>query len=183
MRIKNNENAYGIVAIVFHWLMAVAVIAMFALGLWMDSLDYYDAWYKQAPHIHKSIGILLVCVWILRLSWRQFNIKPGPLVTHTPFERRAAKWTHRILYLLLILLMFSGYMISTADGRAIDVFNWFAVPASGLQIDNQEDIAGEIHEILAWLVIIVASVHAAAALKHHFFDKDATLRRILRISK
>ena len=75
----------------------------------------------------------------------------------------------------------SGYLISTADGRAIDVFNWFAVPALGELIENQEDIAGDVHFYLAWILIVTASLHAIAALKHHFFNKDDTLKQMLRL--
>jgi len=73
----------------------------------------------------------------------------------------------------------SGYMISTADGRPISVFNWFDIPALPALIEQQEDIAGEIHFISATTLITLSLLHAAAALKHHFIDKDNTLRRML----
>ena len=75
-------------------------------------------------------------------------------------------------------IMLSGYLISTADGRAIEVFSWFEVPATLSDIDGQEDIAGDIHEILAWTLIVLVALHALAALKHHFIDKDTTLKRM-----
>lgn len=76
-------------------------------------------------------------------------------------------------------MIISGYLISTADERPIEVFGWFSVPSFGSFIDNQEDIAGTIHEWLAYVLIALASVHALAALKHHFIDKDNTLKRML----
>ena len=78
--------------------------------------------------------------------------------------------------------MIAGYLISTAEGRPIEVFGWFAVPATFYGPENQEDVAGEIHEILAWLLILLSSGHTLAALKHHFIDRDATLRRMLRFT-
>ena len=71
-------------------------------------------------------------------------------------------------------------MISTADGRSIEVFSWFEVPALGSVIDNQEDIAGEVHKYLAYGLIGLVILHAIAALKHHIIDKDATLTRMIR---
>ncbi|MOA52423.1 hypothetical protein D3C78_1757160 [compost metagenome] len=75
--------------------------------------------------------------------------------------------------------MFSGYLISTADGRGIEVFGWFTVPATLSGIDGQEDIAGVVHLWLAWGLIGMAALHALAALKHHFIDRDATLSQML----
>jgi cytochrome b561 len=75
--------------------------------------------------------------------------------------------------------MLSGYLISTADGRGLEVFDWFSVPATLSGLDRQEDIAGEVHLYLAWTVIVLAALHALAALKHHFIDRDPTLMRML----
>ena len=75
--------------------------------------------------------------------------------------------------------MIAGYLISTADGRAIEVFGWFQVPATLYDLPEQEDIAGEIHELIAWALILLAGVHALAALKHHFINRDTTLLKML----
>ena len=74
--------------------------------------------------------------------------------------------------------MVSGYLISTADGRPIAVFDWFEVPALITSIPDQADVAGLIHEYLAWALLIFSAVHALAALKHHFIDRDPTLKRM-----
>jgi cytochrome b561 len=81
----------------------------------------------------------------------------------------------------LLSLFISGYLISTADGRAIEVFNWVSVPALGELFENQEDVAGDIHFYLAWTLIGLAVVHALAALKHHFINKDDTMKQMLRL--
>jgi cytochrome b561 len=175
---RNTSDSYGYVSIVLHWLVAVVVFALFGLGLWMVELTYYDSWYNRAPAIHKSIGILLFGVMLLRLGWRLLN--PQPQLYGPPLERRGARVAHGLMYALLYALMLSGYLISTADGRAIEVFGWFSVPATLSGFENQEDIAGEIHELLAFALIALAILHSAAALKHHFFDRDATLVRMLR---
>ena len=64
---RNSKLAYGITAIVTHWLSAIVVIGLFAVGVWMVELTYYSAWYKTAPHLHKSVGILLLAVTLFRL--------------------------------------------------------------------------------------------------------------------
>ena len=81
------------------------------------------------------------------MLWRMNNPRPKPL--GNTFERQAAHYVHRALYVLLFLIMFSGYLISTADGRALEVFNWFSIPATLSNLENQEDIAGDIQRIEA----------------------------------
>ncbi|HDP89272.1 MAG TPA: cytochrome b [Thioalkalivibrio sp.] len=178
MQWRNTPDGYGLVAIFLHWLVALAVIGLFVLGLWMVDLGYYDNWYRTAPFIHKSVGILLFMVVALRLLWRLTNPKPSPI--GKPAERRLAQLVHLVLYGLLFAIMIAGYLISTADGRPIEVFGWFEVPATITGITNQEDIAGVVHLWLAWGLIGLVVLHALAALKHHFLNKDRTLRRMLR---
>ena len=86
---------------------------------------------------------------------------------------------HRLMYALMYLLLLSGYLISTADGRGINVFGLFTVPASISGLQNQADIAGELHQWLAYVLIGLTSLHVLAALKHHFVDRDQTLKRML----
>ncbi len=176
--LRNTENNYGIVAKTLHWLVAMVVVAMFALGLWMVELTYYDELYKTAPWIHKSIGVSLFAVMLLRFAWRVTNPKPSP-EPGSALEHRIAAIVHALLYVLLFAIMIAGYLISTADGRAVEVFGLFSVPATITGIEEQEDIAGEIHFILAVALMVLASVHALAALKHHFINHDRTLKRML----
>ena len=117
---------------------------------------------------------------LARLAWRSLN--PRPELSGTALEKKAAALVHRLLYLMLYALMLSGYLISTADGRAIEVFGLFDLPATLSGLQNQEDIAGKVHQAIAYSLVGIASLHALAALKHHFFDRDQTLRRML-ISK
>ncbi|WKT59855.1 cytochrome b [Microbulbifer thermotolerans] len=179
MAARNSDTQYSWVSITLHWLMAPAAIGLFALGWWMRQLSYYDPWYRQGPELHKSIGILLACALLFRLFWKLFNPTPAPLANTAPWQTLAARLIHGALYLLLFAIVLSGYLISTADGRAIEVFAWFSVPATIQGIPNQEDIAGQIHKILAWTLMALVSLHALAALKHHFIDRDGTLRRML----
>ena len=174
---RNTQNSYGWISIILHWLVAVGVTGLFALGLWMVDLGYYDPWYRRAPDIHRSTGVLLFGVMLARLAWRYMN--PRPELSGTALEKQAASLVHRLLYLLIYATMFSGYLISTADGRAIDVFGLFSIPATLSGLQNQEDIAGRIHQLLAFGLIGIAALHALAALKHHFIDRDQTLRRML----
>ena len=183
MRIRNTEHGYGWLTIVLHWLVALSVFGLFGLGLFMVDLSYYSSWYQTAPNIHKSVGVLLFFTMLFRLFWRVINPNTASPANHKNWEKTGAKLGHFLLYVVLFSLMISGYLISTADGRAISVFSWFDVPASITHIQQQEEIAGDIHEVLAWSLMVLVAGHALAALKHHFIDKDSTLVRMLKSTK
>lgn len=178
MRWRNTDDSYGIVAVLLHWSTALIVLGLFVLGLWMVDLTYYDPWYRRAPAIHKAVGIVLFVTVVLRLLWRLANPAPRPEPGHGSWERRLAAIAHWLLYLLLIVVMLAGYLISTADGRPVDVFGLISVPATLSGMENQEDIAGDVHRVLAITLLSVAGLHAVAALKHHFLDRDRTLLRM-----
>ena len=179
MQLRNSSRRYGIISISLHWIFAIAVYAMFGLGLWMVTLSYYDGWYHQAPELHKSIGVLLMMGLVIRVIWRHISPPPAAPKTHSKFTRISAVAAHMTLYALLFALLISGYLISTAEGKPISVFGIFDVPATLADAGSQTDIAGVIHLWLAWSVVILSVLHGLAALKHHFIDKDDTLKRML----
>jgi cytochrome b561 len=178
MPLMNSTNSYGLVSRLLHWGMAVAIVAMFALGFWMVGLDYYNPYYKSAPDLHRSVGIVLLILLAFRFVWRLVNPDPDRSAL-ARLERRSAEIAHWGFYPVLLALMASGYLISTADGRAIDVFGLFQVPALFKQ-PGLERIAGSVHEILAYLTMLLAALHGLAAIKHHIVDRDPTLLKMLR---
>lgn len=174
---SNGVTKYNVIAKLLHWLSAIAIISLFALGLWMVDLDYYSEWYQTAPYIHKSVGLILFFVTAFRLVWKKTTTTPE--IEGAMWEQLGAHVAHSLIYLLLISIMISGYLISTADGSSITIFDWVSIPGLGSFIDNQADLAGEVHYYLAITLIVLAVLHAAAALKHHFINKDNTLKKML----
>lgn len=179
MQLRNSTSRYGWVSIFMHWGVALAVFGLFALGLWMVDLDYYSTWRKEAPELHKSIGLVLLVVMVLRLLWRFISPPPPALESYNRMTRLGAKFGHLFLYFGLFAVMLTGYLISTADGVGIPVFGLFEVPALVSGLPDQADTAGVIHFYLAWVLVIFSGFHALAALKHHFIDRDVTLARML----
>ncbi len=177
--LTNSPQRYGIIARLLHWSVAITIVGLFALGLWMVELTYYDDWYTLAPHYHNSIGILLGLVMLFRVSWRCYTIQPQMPETLSNKEKQAAHGLHLFLYAVIFIIIITGYLIPTADNRSIDVFNWFSLPGLGSLFEHQEDIAGNVHFWSAWGLILLAALHALAALKHHFIDKDNTLKKML----
>lgn len=176
MTICDTRDGYGLVSRLLHWLMAVAIFALFGLGWWMVGLDYYSPYYNAAPDLHRSAGMVLLLVLVLRIAWRLANVKPDD-TEFRPLERTAARAVHWAFYPLLLALMVTGYLIATPDGRPIDVFGLVSVP-SLVQDKTLSDTAGLIHEYLAYATIALALLHSAAALKHHFLDRSTVLTRM-----
>ena len=89
-------------SIFMHWLMALLIFALFAAGYWMVDLTYYSAWYKTAPHYHKSAGVVLALLLVVRWFWNWQQGKPAPLASHSSTVQRLSAITHALLYLLLV---------------------------------------------------------------------------------
>ena len=179
---ETNKN-YGITVILLHWIMAVLVIGLFFLGKYMVDLDYYDAWYNSAPWWHKSVGIVVFLLLLIRLSWRLIDKLPPPLASYKRWEIKAAKITHLLFYLFLLITCFSGYFISTAKGSGIEVFGGFEIPAIFSLNETNAEISGEVHEVATHVLVILFLLHVSATLKHHFIDRDETLVRIINPKK
>lgn len=179
MSIKNKNERYGLLSLSIHWLVALTVYGLFGLGLWMTSLTYYSPWYQKAPKIHMTIGAVLLAVMVFRVLWRLFTAQPKPVASHSPLVRFMSKAGHLAIYLLLFVVMTSGYLIFTADGDAIVLLGGIEIPALITGIPNQADFTGAVHLYGAWALVILSVGHGLAALKHHFIDKDDTLKRML----
>ena len=175
---RNDNNAYGWVAIVLHWLMAVLLVGMVILGVWMVTLSYADPWYHRAPSVHRSLGVVFFLLLLLRLAWRFANQRPAFEAGVSRRERQLALLIQAAFYLLMLAIPVTGYLMSTARGRAVDVFGLFELPATW-QLEGQVDMLGQMHETLAWLLVGLLVLHVAGALKHHFVDKDRTLLKML----
>lgn len=178
--LRNTIESYGLISILLHWLVALTVFGLIALGLWMVELNYYSPWYKLAPFWHKSIGLSLAAVLVARLLWRLTNPQPKILPSHRRLEVRLAHAAHALLYFMLFAILISGYLISTAKGQGISVFGWFELPALITGLPGQADRAGAVHYWLAMGVLALVALHILGALKHHFIDRDTTLIRMLR---
>ena len=176
MIIRDTDTGYGLVTRLLHWLMAIAIFGVFALGYWMVGLSYDHPNYNNAPDLHRSTGILLGLALVFRFLWRFVNVHPhdGEL---SRLERIGAKAAHWGFYIFLAAITVSGYLIATSDGRPVDVFGLFSVPSAVVD-KNLSDTAGYIHKLLAYIVIALAVLHSAAALKHHFVDRSSILKRM-----
>lgn len=179
---KNTAERFGIVAKGFHWLIAVAVIGLIAVGLYMDGLDPSPLKFKLS-FWHKSFGITVLALVAARLVWRLTNTHPAALATHKKWEKTLARIIHLLLYVCLFAMPLSGWAMSSAKGFSVSVFGWFTLPDI---VGENKELGGllrEAHEYIAWALIACIVLHFGGALKHHVIDRDSTLRRMIPFGK
>jgi cytochrome b561 len=176
---------YGGVAMVFHWLLAAAVIFMLVLGLAMHEMTPDDRFLGLdqfgAYQLHKSIGFTILILAALRLIWRWFNPAPTLPDTLKRWELWAAKITHVALYLLLIAMPIVGWVMVSASPWQIPTFLYGVIELPHLTGPSEplEAAMINLHAVMAFVFIGLIVLHIAAALKHHFILKDDTLKRML----
>ena len=173
------NNSYTAIAKLFHWGMALLFVGLITLGFVMtdmslspEKLQYY-AWHKWA-------GVTVFMLVWLRLGWRVLNPPPAYPVTMSPMLQRIAHLGHVALYGLMVVIPLSGWLMSSAKGVQTV---WFGVlPLPDLLEKDKElgHLLHEVHEALNFVLLFLLAGHVAAALKHHWIDKDDILKRMLR---
>lgn len=179
MRLLNPVDRYGLLSIALHWGIALAVFGAFGIGLWMGELGYFHPWFHRAPDLHQALGLVVGVLWLLRSAARLLQHKPPPLPQTSRLQQALALLAHAAMEFLVLLVLLSGYLMSTADGHPLQVFGVAVLPALGQLGLPPDDFAGLLHQWLAWVLVLVAALHTMAAFKHHLIDRDCTLRRML----
>ncbi len=145
----------------------------------MVDLNYFDRWYNKSLDWHKSLGMLVLGMGLLKTGWQLYSPTPDTIVHLQYWQRIGANITHKLLLASMILVPLSGYLISTSDGSVVDIFDWFEFPALVPVNAELRDLAIALHYYLAYATGFLVLGHVAAALKHQFIDKDALLARML----
>jgi cytochrome b561 len=175
---SGNTIRYNMTAQRLHWLMAVLIIGAWVLG-------YYLADLPRGPERssligwHKAIGSTVLLVVAFRLAWRSFN-PPPPLSESMPLLlRKITGYTFIVSYLLMILVPLAGWAESNAFGYPVKLAGVLPLPTLLEKNESLGETFKDLHVTLAWAFGILIAAHSAAALKHHFVDRDDTLARML----
>jgi cytochrome b561 len=165
-------------AIGLHWLMACLLISLFVLGLYMSDLPP-SPWKSSVYGWHKWAGVTAFLLVLIRLTWRFTKQPPAFPASMTKSMQLAAHAGHGLLYLLMIAIPLSGWLMSSAKGYQTI---WFGIlPIPDLLDKNPEmfEFLQKVHETLNYMLAALVIGHAVAAIKHHVLDKDDVLRRML----
>ena len=182
MQLKNSPEKFGAVTKTFHWLTSITVITLLCVGIYMVRADK-DASLINIYGLHKSFGICVLTVTFLRVLWHVYSKKPPLVAGMAVWERFAAHAGHTFLYLCLIGMPLSGWAMSSAFGRQVKVFGLGPLPDLVAKNQDTAETLAAVHEYLAYALIAMIVLHMGAALKHHFIEKDATLKRMLPFAK
>lgn len=169
---------YTRIAMALHWLIAAAIFANFAFGTWMVELDLSPQKLRFYSY-HKWLGVSIFVLVLARLAWR-LGHRPPALPTHMPaWERIAATISHTLLYTLTLAVPLSGWLFSSAKGFQTVYFAVIPIPDLIAKNPPLADVLKQWHESLNYVMAVLVALHVAAALKHHFKDRDDVLVRML----
>ncbi len=181
MQVRNTTVRWGSVAQILHWLIVALIIVQVILALMAAQLHGMPKLAMLARH--KSVGITILMLAVVRLLWRLVNPTPPLPLTLKPYERFLANFTHAALYFLIFAMPLTGWIMTSARGFPVSWFNLFQLPDLVAKNRPLYEAMVETHEALAWTLGAVALLHLLGALKHHFVMKDTVLRRMLPFSK
>lgn len=170
-------NKYSIGSKWLHWLVAVIVMTMLSFSFFLDDIpERYQAF---AYMIHKSFGLTVLLLMVLRLIWIIHSGKP-PLPNSIPkWEKKLSHIVQHSFYVFLILMPISGWVMSVAAGRAPVFFTLFKLSIPGVPLSKPlAHFLGDVHEIIAWVLISLLSLHLLGVIKHYFIDKDGVVERM-----
>ena len=194
----SNTNQYTKTAVILHWLIALGIFGMFALGWFMADIpkeapkqtvfDIFDLgiFHWTVPeeisprsfyfNVHKSFGVTILALIFLRVLWRFTHKPPAILASYKAWESKLAKGAHHLLYVLMIALPISGLTMAVYSKYGI---KWFGMDfIKGLDNNPMREIFKSAHEIIGLIMVVILVLHIAGALKHRFIDKDETLKRM-----
>jgi len=174
---RANPTRYTTTAIVLHWLLALAILGSFSLGLYMADLPFTPARVKLY-NWHKWAGVTILALSAFRLLWRLAH-RPPPDVQMPAWQRHASHLTHRALYVLFFAVPLVGWAYSSAAGFPIVWFGVLPLP-DFVPVDKAlAEAIKPFHGALAWALVAVVVLHVAGALKHQFVDRDGLISRML----
>ncbi|HPP46504.1 MAG TPA: cytochrome b [Accumulibacter sp.] len=169
---------YTSTALWLHWLMALLLAALFVVGLYMVDLPLSPQKLKIYSW-HKWAGVTAFLLVLLRLAWRIGHPAPTLPASMPRWQKSAAHGLHHLLYLLMIAIPLSGWLMSSAKGFQTVYFGVLPLPDLLAKNKDLGKTLEEVHEILANGLALLVLAHIAAALKHHFLDRDDVLSRML----
>ena len=174
----NTQRTYGLIAQALHWLVAVGIAVQFVWAWRIDETESIRAQFTLVNQ-HKSIGMTVLALVVVRLCWRAFNRPPPFPSSMSAWERFTASTAHWLLYALILLMPVSGWIYTSAAGFGPEFFGLVDIPALVGQNERLEKVFGAVHEWLAVGIATLVSIHVLAALRHQFVLKDGLLRRMI----
>ena len=177
MPFRNTTRSWGSLSKAFHWLIVLLIINQWWIASRADELKGLAK--LEALAWHKSFGMTILMLAVIRLVWRLSNPVPDLTAETRPWERVLAKISHVLLYALIFAMPITGWLMSSAKTYSVSWFNLFAFPNLVGKNEHIYELTHGLHEVLFNVLVAVAALHALGALKHHFIDHNDVLKRML----
>ena len=179
MTLRNTAQQWGWVSKTLHWTIALLILGMIVVGFILDELPKSPK-YFWVFDLHKSTGLTVLVLMVVRLVWRLVAGAPAPVPGTLTWQHLVATLTHWAIYAMAFLMPISGWLYDSASGlRALTWFGLFTVPKLAAPDRDLRGAAHDIHEIGVWILLALLTAHIGAALWHHFIVRDRTLVRML----
>jgi cytochrome b561 len=178
MPTRTQPARYGAPAQFFHWLIAALIVTQFVLGRMQEHLPVGVRKLGILAR-HKSVGMTILMLAILRLAWRLWHPAPPLPSKMRPLGRWAARASHVTFYVLLFAMPLTGWMMSSAKNYSVSWFGLFTWPNLIGKNESAFNFLRSTHDVLSGVLFTIAVLHILAALKHHFWDRDDVLLRML----
>ena len=179
MPLRSTESGWGALVRLFHWSIAILIFAQAAVGLWMVQLGLTPEKVRMFA-LHKSIGMTILALVLLRIAWRMSERKPADPAGMPRWQMIAARATHLALYVLILAIPLSGWWFNSTANAPLVWFGWFNLPSLTGGLDPVwKPRALLLHQTLFWFLVALLVVHVGAALWHHFRQRDDVLRRMV----
>ena len=181
MAIFNTRERYGAVAIALHWIMALGLAGLVAMGLYMVGLPEagFDKLKITLILYHKEFGLAALLLATIRLAWRMANDLPALVTTLPYWQKVTARLVHLSFYGLMFALPISGLLMSSAAAIPVSAFGMFDIPDWIAPSEIWFRRLIQVHRWLGYGLLVLIGLHAGAALMHHFVKRDDTLRKML----
>ena len=177
MPFRNTKQSWGSVSKALHWLIVLLILNQWVIAQRADALTGFQKF--TALNWHKWFGMTILMLALIRLAWRLMNPVPDITRDTRPWERLLARLSHFLLYLLVFAMPVSGWLMSSAKAYGVSWFNLFQFPDLVGRDERLYELMHDLHGILFGTLCVVAALHVAGALKHHFIDRNDVLRRML----
>jgi len=164
-------------AITLHWLLALLIIGMLWLGFSLEDIPRNTPARAFYVNLHKSFGVLALLLMLLRLAWRARHKAPAPPAGMSPWQARAASWTHGLLYLFMLVQALSGYLGSSFGKFGVKFFG-VPLPQWAWESKGVQSVFNTIHEVAAVALLVLVVLHVLAAFKHLLIDRDQVFQRM-----
>jgi cytochrome b561 len=172
------RDRYTATAIALHWLIAVLLLGQFAFGLMLGDIPRGTPERGVYVNLHKSTGILIGLLILLRIAWRLTHAPPPLPATMPAWQRHLARFSHAALYLCMLMLPLSGYLASNFSKHGIKFFNLVRLPPWGPDDRALYAFFNGTHHITALVLALFVGLHVLAVAKHMVFDHDGLLWRM-----